>query len=196
MRDGNSRTPDGPTEPNEVSTEGSGVLDTGETPVLTAGGEGFGEPASVHVIVEADRTRIVLSGEVDADLAADLREATADAEATGLPIEVDAQHVTFMDSSGIAFLARIATRSTERVRVIRAPETVRFLLEVTRIGELLDVADEPAGAHEAVGADGAAAEGPGVDRLSLEIPRIGPSGRSRTSGSTLPDGVALPDDIA
>lgn len=100
------------------------------------------EPASVHVIVMDDRTRIVVSGEVDADLAADLQEATSDAEATGLPIEVDAQHVTFMDSSGIAFLARLASRSAEKVRVLRAPETVRFLLEVTRIGELLDLVDD------------------------------------------------------
>ncbi|GEN80365.1 STAS domain-containing protein [Actinotalea fermentans] len=101
------------------------------------------EPASVHVIVMRDRTRIVVSGEVDADLSADLQEATSDAEATGLPIEVDAQHVTFMDSSGIAFLARLASRSAERVRVLHAPETVRFLLEVTKIGDLLDLVDEP-----------------------------------------------------
>ncbi len=102
------------------------------------------EPASVHVIVMGDRTRIVVSGEIDADLAADLQEATADAESTGLPIEVDAQHVTFMDSSGVAFLARLAARSADRVRVLHAPETVRFLLEVTRIGELLDLVDDPA----------------------------------------------------
>lgn len=102
------------------------------------------EPASVHVIVMGDRTRIVVSGEIDADLAAELQEATSDAESTGLPIEVDAQHVTFMDSSGVAFLARLAARSTQRVRVLHAPETVRFLLEVTRIGELLDLVDEPA----------------------------------------------------
>ena len=101
------------------------------------------EPASVHVIVMRDRTRIVVSGEIDADLASELQEATADAEATGLPIEVDAQHVTFMDSSGIAFLARLASRSAERVRVLHAPETVRFLLEVTRIGELLDLVEQP-----------------------------------------------------
>ena len=100
-----------------------------------------GEPGSVHVILGAERTRIVLSGEVDADLGADLQEATAEAERAGLPIEVDAHHVTFMDSSGVAFLARLSTRSPSRVRLIRVPPTVRFLLEVTRIGELLDVVD-------------------------------------------------------
>ncbi|HEY3437148.1 MAG TPA: STAS domain-containing protein [Actinotalea sp.] len=171
MRDGNSRTPDGPVEPTGDADTG-GVLDTGETPVIANGADGRGEPASVHVIVKTDRCRIVLSGEVDADLAADLREATADAESTGLPIEVDAQHVTFMDSSGIAFLARIATRSAERVTVIRAPETVRFLLEVTRIGELLDVLDEPA------------------PEVAPHVPTIGPGGRTRTPAAQTPDGIA------
>lgn len=101
------------------------------------------EPASVHVMVTSGRTRIVISGEIDADLAPDLQDATADAEAAGLPIEVDAAHVTFMDSSGIAFLARLASRSNERIRVVHAPDPVRFLLEVTRIGELLDLVDDP-----------------------------------------------------
>ena len=51
-----------------------------------------------------------------------------------------------MDSSGVAFLARLSIRSQHRVRLLRVPPTVRFLLEVTRIGELLDVVegdDEP-----------------------------------------------------
>ncbi len=103
----------------------------------------LGEPGAVQVLVEPDRTRIVLSGEVDADLAAELAEATAEAERQALPIEVDTRHVTFMDSSGVAFLARLSIRSPHRVRLLRVPPTVRFLLEVTRIGELLDVeADE------------------------------------------------------
>jgi len=99
------------------------------------------------VLVESDRTRIVLSGEVDADLGAELAEATAEAERQGLPIEVDAHHVTFMDSSGVAFLARLSIRSAHRVRLLHMPPTVQFLLEVTRIGELLDVVEDapPAG---------------------------------------------------
>ncbi len=131
MRDGNSVGPGGPAEDARATAPS--------------------EPASVHVIVQDGRTRIVLSGEVDADLAPELTEATADAEANGLPIDIDAQHVTFMDSSGIAFLARIASRSTKPVRVLRAPETVRFLLEVTRIGELLEAVDDPDddGPHDA-----------------------------------------------
>ena len=125
MRDGNSTNPDGPAEATRP-----GTVD----PIV-------GEPGAVHVIVGAESTRIVLSGEVDADLGTELQEATAEAEQIGLPIEVDAHHVTFMDSSGIAFLARLSIRSQHRVRMIRVPAHVRFLLEVTRIGELLDVVE-------------------------------------------------------
>lgn len=103
------------------------------------------EPGSVHVLVGAAWTRIVLSGEVDASLTGEFGEAVDDAVAAGLPVEVDAHHVTFMDSSGVAFLARLTTRVPDRVRVLRAPDTMRFLLEVTRIGELLDILDEDPG---------------------------------------------------
>jgi anti-sigma B factor antagonist len=109
-----------------------------------------GDPASVHVIVGSTRARVVLSGEIDADIGAELGEAIADAEESGLPVEIDAHHVTFMDSSGVAFLARLASRSPHRVRVLRAPPTVRFLLEVTRIGELLEIVDDDPGFDEIV----------------------------------------------
>jgi anti-sigma B factor antagonist len=105
----------------------------------------IGDPASIHVIVGTSRARVVLSGEIDADVSAELGDAISDAEASGLPVEIDAHHVTFMDSSGVAFLARLATRSPHKVRVLRAPPTVRFLLDVTRIGELLEIVDEDPG---------------------------------------------------
>lgn len=141
MRDGNSS---GPTRP------GGG----GQGPDAT-------EPASVHVIVEQGRTVVVLSGEVDADLAADLADATADAEAANQPVDIDAQHVTFIDSSGVAFLARIATRVQQPVRVLHAPDSVRFLLEVTRIRELLEVVDDE------------------QEDPAAGLPTIGPGGRQR-----------------
>ena len=104
-----------------------------------------GSQGTVHVLMGAAWSRIVLSGEIDASLAADFSEAIADTTEIGMPIEVDAHHVTFMDSSGVAFLARLTTQSPHRVRVLRAPATMRFLLDVTRIGELLDVLDEDPG---------------------------------------------------
>lgn len=99
------------------------------------------EPGSVQVTVDSERTRIVLSGEIAAELTPRLHDASAEAERARLPIEVDAHDVTFMDSSGVAFLARLATHSPSRVRLVGVPTTIRFLLEVTRIGDVLDVVD-------------------------------------------------------
>lgn len=114
-----------------------------------------GEPGAVQVLVGTDTVRIVLSGDVDSDLGDDLTEATAEAERHELPIEVDAHHVTFMDSAGVAFLARLSIRSKHRVTLLRVPPTVKFLLEVTRIGELVDVAtdDEAAPFRPVTGTD-------------------------------------------
>lgn len=103
------------------------------------------EPGTLHVLVGANRTRIVLSGEIDANLAQEFSDAMADAQEIDLPVEVDAHHVTFMDSSGVAFLARLAAQTPQKVRVLRAPQTMRFLLEVTRVGELVEILDEDPG---------------------------------------------------
>lgn len=115
----------------------------GYQPLMAGSGPVVGEPGAVQVLVESDCTRIILSGEIDADLGTELAEATDEAERLGLPVEVDAHHVTFMDSSGVAFLARLSIRSRHRVRLVQVPPTVRFLLEVTRIGDLLDVEAAP-----------------------------------------------------
>ncbi|UNX54598.1 STAS domain-containing protein [Georgenia sp. TF02-10] len=104
-----------------------------------------GEAGSVHVMVSATRTRLVLSGEIDVTLEADLADAVADAERADQPVEVDARHVTFMDSSGVTVLARLAHRCPGRLALIQPPDVVRFLLEVTRIGEVVDVLDEDPG---------------------------------------------------
>jgi anti-anti-sigma factor len=104
-------------------------------------GPDFGDPASVYLIVGASRARLVLSGEIDAELGLELTEAFEEAEATNLPIEIDAHHITFIDSSGVASLARIASRVPYKIRMLRTPPSVKFLLEVTRIGELLEIVD-------------------------------------------------------
>ncbi|WP_230977267.1 STAS domain-containing protein [Georgenia yuyongxinii] len=106
------------------------------------------ETGSVHVMVSTARTRLVLSGEIDVALASELTEAVSDAERAGLPVEIDARHVTFMDSSGVSMLARLAHRTPGRLTMIEPPDVVRFLLEVTRIGEVVDVLDADPGFPE------------------------------------------------
>ncbi|WP_380163640.1 STAS domain-containing protein [Jannaschia sp. R86511] len=97
------------------------------------------DPGSVHVLFEPETTKVVLTGEIDAELGPDLLEAADDALSTARPIEVDSHLVTFMDSTGVAFLARLASRASRRVVLLDPPDVVRFLIETTRISSLLDV---------------------------------------------------------
>ena len=123
--------------------------DVNSRPPATPVGAGeSGEVGSVHVMVGPVQTRVVLSGEIDAGIAPELRDAAADAEAAGRPVEVDARHVRFMDSSGVTLLARLAARTPGRLRLIQPPDVVRFLLEVTRIRDLIDVVDGDPGFAE------------------------------------------------
>ena len=108
------------------------------------------DPGSVHVLLGGRKTRIVLTGEIDAELGPDLVEAAGEADEAGRPVEVDAQHVTFMDSTGVAFLARLASRAQPHLVVIRPPDLVRFLIEVTSIGELLRVVDDDPGVDDSL----------------------------------------------
>lgn len=97
------------------------------------------DPGSVHVLFEPGTTRVVLTGEIDAELGPDLHQAADDALSTARPIEVDSRLVTFMDSAGVAFLARLASRATDRVVLVDPPDVVGFLIETTRISSLLAV---------------------------------------------------------
>lgn len=112
---------------------------------LSRGGRATTELGSAHLMLAEGRTRLVLSGEIDVALGAELGEAVEDAERTGHPVEIDARHVTFMDSSGIALLARLAHRTPRPLTMIRPPDVVRFLLEVTHIGDVITVVDDDPG---------------------------------------------------
>jgi anti-sigma B factor antagonist len=97
----------------------------------------------------ATRTVVTLSGEIDIDLTRELVAACDVAMRMGLPVDFDVRDVTHMDSSAIAMIARVAYASTTPPRLLSPPEVVEFLLEVTGIGEVVEVthADPDLTAH-------------------------------------------------
>lgn len=109
--------------------------------VETHSEERAGSEGSTALLTSATSNRLVLSGEVDISMNEELGQAAVTIERSGLPLEVDARNVTFMDSSVIAVLARLAYRLPDRLRIIQPPDVVRFLLEVTKIGEIVDIVD-------------------------------------------------------
>lgn len=102
------------------------------------------DAGTVRVITSETEVRLLLRGEIDATLTLELADATALAVRECLPIIVDVGQVEFMDSTGVAFLARLATRAPHGVRLVNVTATVRFLLEVTQIGGLVEVDEKPA----------------------------------------------------
>lgn len=104
----------------------------------------FGDDAgTVRVTFSLTSARLVLAGEVDARLNAQLASATLQLTENGLPVDVDTRDVTFMDSAVIALIAHLANRLTAPVRIVAPSDQVRFLLEVTHVGDLVEIV-EPA----------------------------------------------------
>ncbi|MDD9208058.1 STAS domain-containing protein [Georgenia sp. 10Sc9-8] len=114
-------------------------------------------PGAAFLLVSPVSSRLVLSGEVDVSLTQELTEATGEAQRRGLPVEIDVRNVTFMDSSAMAMLARLAYQVPERLTFIQPPDVVRFLLDVTALHELVDVVEEDPGFAEHLPTQGAEA---------------------------------------
>ncbi len=113
------------------------------TDAVRGAGPRGGEPGSVSVLLDDDRSLVVLAGDVDATLAPDLVDAATELREARRPVRVDTRNVTFMDSTGVSFLARVAVGVPGRPVLVDPPDHVRFLLRITAIGDLVDV-EEPA----------------------------------------------------
>lgn len=94
---------------------------------------------SVRVVVGTAYTLVILEGEIDAQLAPMLDDAVQQAQLAGLPVRVDACGVTFVDSTGITALARLAVHTPGQLVLEGAPEALEFLLHVTSLADMIDV---------------------------------------------------------
>jgi anti-anti-sigma factor len=89
-----------------------------------------------------------LEGELDLGGVAAFDAATAELASDALA-EVDLRELAFMDSSGVAALIKLDLRLREgggSVRCVVAPDgPVRKLVDLTQLGEMLEVVEAPAG---------------------------------------------------
>lgn len=93
----------------------------------------------MDVRLEDDRVIVRMAGEVDAYLGDDLVRCVDEALAARLPVLVEASRLTFMDSTGLGFLARLASRSdARRITVADPPDVVRQLVQRARLDQMID----------------------------------------------------------
>ena len=89
-------------------------------------------------------TLIMLSGEVDLALGDDLEFAGRDAIDRGAPVRVDVSRVTFIDSVGLGFLARMASAEREhgrRLVLAGARRTVQESVQLVGLADLVEFVD-------------------------------------------------------
>lgn len=104
--------------------------------------ERFGDDAGgVQISFLPDRSRLTLTGEVDARLNAELARATTLLAERGLTVDIETCELSFIDSSVIALVAHLANRLHARVRFLAPTPQVRFLLDLTQVGELVDIVE-------------------------------------------------------
>lgn len=96
-----------------------------------------GSTGSARLLGNFPPNRVEMSGNIDITLTAELAEVVREIELRGGPVEVRAAGVTFMDSAALAMIARLAYQHP--VRVIDPPKVVEFLLDTTRVIEMVQV---------------------------------------------------------
>ena len=96
------------------------------------------------------RATVSLRGELDISSAPTLADALQRIEADSPPvILVDLRGLEFMDSTGLRTLVNADQRARDagrRLAIVRGPEAVDRVFNVTRLDERLDLVDDPASA--------------------------------------------------
>ena len=113
-------------------------------------GDGGVRPGTLQVRAELDADALIaLSGELDLgtvpQLEAELEKAEASSPAGTLVL--DLRELSFMDSSGLRVILMAAERAKgtgRRFTLVRGPETVNRVFEVTGTDEHLEIVDDPA----------------------------------------------------
>jgi len=147
-------------------------------------GEG---PGSVEVRAEADRSRIVLRGEVDASMNAQVAGAFMEVAQRGLPADVDTRGTTFVDSTLIAAIAHLARKLPAGVTVVDPTDQVRFLLQISEVEQLVTILDAKIAVAEDVPDHAADLVDDLTSRAVAELPEV-----LESRGAPSPDVTPVP----
>jgi len=94
-----------------------------------------------------DLVHVVVAGEIDLSTVERVESELARVEEDERPatVALDLKQVTFLDSSGLRTLVAADQRARaagRRFAVVRGPETVQRIFEITRLDDQLDMVDD------------------------------------------------------
>ena len=105
------------------------------------------KPLSITAEPQGDGVRVVFTGELDIAGAREAEEALRQAESDGgSALTIDLRGLTFMDSTGLRLLVaadRRAGESGRTLRIVRGPDPIQRVLDLTGLGDRLPLVDEP-----------------------------------------------------
>jgi anti-anti-sigma factor len=105
-------------------------------------------PLTITTVGDARSRRIVLDGELDLSSVESLeRELRAAEDSAEIEVVVDLRGLEFMDSSGLGTILatslRCASGSGPRLRLLRGPDAVHRLFELTGVADVLPFESSP-----------------------------------------------------
>jgi anti-anti-sigma factor len=102
-------------------------------------------PFSVERDARGAAVRLALAGDLDLATADEAEQAIIEAEEGPPPLlSLDLAELEFMDSTGLRVIISAATRAAEQDRrlvLVKGPEVVQRVFEITRLAERLEIVD-------------------------------------------------------
>lgn len=106
---------------------------------------------TIEIHVDDDRSRVVLRGEIDGARRDEASAALAAVVTAALPVDIETADVTFIDSSGVAFLVQIHAIGADEgfaVRLVEPSEVVVDVLQMIGLDDRFELATPGRGATE------------------------------------------------
>jgi anti-anti-sigma factor len=100
-----------------------------------------GQPGHLAVAYDEGLTLVQLSGEIDLALGPELEEVSREAIERGVPVRVDVTAVSFIDSVGLGFIARLTAAGHQqgwRLVLVGASRRVNEGVNLTGLRSLMD----------------------------------------------------------
>jgi anti-sigma B factor antagonist len=106
------------------------------------------KPFSIDVRLTDGVAHVVLSGELDIATHGDAEATLREVQESGVSVIVlDLRGLSFMDSTGLRLLVQADSRARDlgqRLAIVRGPDAVHRVLEITGLDTKLDLIDDPA----------------------------------------------------